>query len=664
MMLADGSHAVAMEISTLLGDGTVTLDDVCATFIQRAGERLIISFSKNGETRWINDICTEEAFSQLKITSKTPDAFETPQILGFLGDFAREQNLAGTKITLCATGEYCRSAVVAGQAFNDPITILFDPIDISESASALVFYDPFLTRQPSTAKNRQWLKCFASNGDTVSTLTRMQLDRAVLPAALQGELDPTHFYALLRKRHDYRFYRIAVENALKARGKSHRVPQFRELFRARRVAQSLEVDALHRRAAEARPQKPGAWARLRRDTSPSPSEGGNVWMLQSENGRLRYLSDRWQGITMGYVEQDGITLAETPGTAIGIAAFGDGQQVERPLTRRFPWHVVDARLDGSGPAFGATSEATLSLEQLHAEGAGLVTAIALGTAQPGITADEALPDAPRYLEMISHIEMICSALDEWNMALFVDRLRLSLLTGAPNTPENDAACHYREVAHALSRDISTTTGQSKSPTVVIVPHAGLRRDGNSEVSLAEARFDLDNPTVDALIPTPAYPFRLMAEMPATHTPEAALLMDELCVLALRAHQNGERWHCPQLQFAEASGTTVTAQFSTMDGLMLQDGPHGFHLIGDGAPKIKSIEVTSDTEVTMNLASTIDATGLQLAYAWGHRSDRTASDHAANHGALRDRWQRHSSAIEGHVLHRFALPARVPLHLKD
>ncbi|MEM8802908.1 MAG: hypothetical protein AAGF55_10275, partial [Pseudomonadota bacterium] len=90
-------------MSTLLGDGTVTLDEVCAAFIQRAGERLIISFSKNDETRWLDDICTEEAFSQLKLTSQTPDAFETPQILGFLGDFAKEQNLAGTKITSCAT---------------------------------------------------------------------------------------------------------------------------------------------------------------------------------------------------------------------------------------------------------------------------------------------------------------------------------------------------------------------------------------------------------------------------------------------------------------------------------------------------------------------------------------------------------------------------------
>ena len=662
MMLTEETEA--LNIDHLMRDGSIAIGNIKVELAQRASERLIISFFQSDyKTGWLNDVCIEEDFSELRLTAQTSDAFETPEVLAMLGDLAKDQRFAGTKITLCAAGEVCRFAVAATQKFKDPVTVFFDPSDSFATDTALVFFDPFTASAHATAQLGQWLKCFASNGDSAATLERMHLHRSVLPAALQGELDPTHYYALLRKRRDYRFYRLGVENALKTRGKPHRIPHFRDAFRARRITQTLEIDALQKRAAEDRPKAPGTWARLRRKVANTPSESGNAWMLQSENGRLRYLSDRWQGNTMGYVEQDGVTLAETPETAIGIAAFGDGLQVERPLTRRFPWHVVDSRLDGSVPAFGATAEATLSLEQLHTERARLVTALAISTAQPGITAGEALPGTPKYREMIAQIETACDTLIRWEKSLVVDRLRLCLLTGAPHTTEGDAALHYRQVALSMSNDIRATTTQTLAPTIVIVPQAGHRNDGASEVSLAEARFDVVNPTLDIVIPTAAYPFSLMNNMPATHTPEAALLMDELCMLAVRARQNEKPWHCPQLQFAEVSGTTITAQFSTLDGLVLEDTPHGFHLIGGEAPSIKRVEVTSDNEIKMELDDAIVQSGQHLAYAWGHQSDRTDSTYAANHGAVRDRWQLQSTAIEGRTLHRYALPARVPLHLK-
>lgn len=662
-MILSGETAEASDFDALLRDGVLSWKDVSVSLTRRADARLIISFLlRDDEVGWLDEITTSEDFSELRITATSPNDLVAPQLKTLLQALAKDPSFTGTKVSVCGARSCCAAAAAMAQVFTDPTIVLFDP-DSETEAADIVFFDPFSTQTGQNDGTTLPLKCFASGGDSITALTRMQLHRTVVPAALQGELDAGHFYNLMRKRKDYRFYRMNVEKTLEARGKAHLVNDFRDRFRARRVAQSREIDDLQSRAAERRPVAPGAWARLRPDTADRPSAPGNVWMLQSEPGRLRYLSDRWQGVTMGYVEQDGVTLAETSETAIGIAAFGDGQQVERPLPRRFRWHVVDTQLDGTGPAFGPVAEATLSLEQLHAEHSGLVTAVALGAAQPGITAAEALPGSGQYQALIDRIETACTNLAGWNKALVVDRLRLSLLTGAPATPEADAASHYAAVAQALSQDITTLTTQAGPPTVVIVPQAGLRHDGTSEIALAEARFDLDNPTLTAVIPTPAYPFALMKNMPATHSAESALLMDEICMLALRERQNGRPWHCPQLQLATVTGSTVTTQFSTMDGLVLENEPHGFHLVGENAPEILNVEVSGATEVTLTLDAPVTEGGLQLAYAWGHRTDRDDSTHAANHGALRDHWQHESIAVKGRSLHRFALPARVPLQVK-
>lgn len=667
MILSDDTKNATPELDALLHEGFVALGDVTCTLTRRAGDRLVIAVLQDGDdARWLDEVCAADEFSQLRLTAPSPDSLAGPQLEPLLRGLAKDPGFAGTKVSLCGIRQTCQIVSALARCFTDPTVVMFDPPDAETDADAdTIFFDPFTSPVLGKMAPARRLKCFASDGDSAGVLARMALHRTVLPAALQGELDPVHFYALMRKRKDYRFYRVGVEKALEARGKTHLVQHFRDRFRARRVAQSHEIDALQACAAAHRPAKPGEWARLRSgDTGQKPSAPGNVWMLQFEAGKLRYLSDRWQGVTMGYVEQDGVTLAETPATAIGIAAFGDGQQVERPLARRFPWHVVDAQLDGTAPAFGPATEASLSLEQLSAERAGLVTAVALGVVQPGITAAEAVPGAARYQAMIAQIETACTNLAAWDKALDIDRLRLSLLTGAPATPETDAARHYSEVARALTRDIASVTAQAIPPSVVVVPQAGLRHDGTSEIALAEARFDLDNPTLSAVIPTPAYPFPLMADMPATHTPKAALLIDELCMLALRERQNGRPWHCPQLQIAQVSGPTITAQFSTMDGLVLEDdAPHGFSLVGSDAPAITRVEVTSDTEVTLHLDAAVTQPGLSFTYAWGHKTDRSDGTHAANHGALRDRWEKQSTALDGHRLHRFALPARIPLHVR-
>jgi len=80
---------------------------------------------------------------------------------------------------------------------------------------------------------------------------------------------------------------------------------------------------------------------------------------------------------------------------------------------------------------------------------------------------------------------------------------------------------------------------------------------------------------------------------------------------------------------------------------------------ENVPRVVDADVIADDTVRL----TLDAAPpdhANLAYAWGHQNTSNECDHSANHGALRDRWQQPSKALDGMMLHRFALPGRVPL----
>lgn len=676
-MLVTDIETFGDHLAELEAKGQVAFDGVAVTLEKRAGARVVIGFAEVGQgMSWLAETCEAEGLTEILVTASAKD-LTGDRVAVFLKELAASALVrAVPSISLCGAGAGSIPVLAFAHLFKEPVLVAFDPPqDVAarpapEAAAAYVVYDPLLSPRPAAARvldgpGVHWLKCFATNGSSIEAIARMKILHAVLPAALRGELLPLFFYSQIRCRKDFRFYRIAVEAALEARGKARRVPAFRDLFRKRRHEQSDagRFSNLRDYAEANRPDRPGAWARLGQGDAPPtwPSAGGNVWMLEQRDDALLYMSDRWHGVTMGFEERDGITLAQTPRAALGFVGFGDGMQVERSLLRRFPWHVTDFRLDGSMPAFGPMSEAALVSADAHAAHGCLYSILAISQPQSGITAAEALPGSVSYEALLEQVRSGRKALERWNKSLSLDRLRLALLTGAPATSEVGAADHYATVAMSLCRDLAAITGQQRPPFVVVVPHAGTRYDGASEVSLAEARFDQDNIALNAVVPTPAYPWPLMAGTPGSHSPIAALLIDELSALAIRERQQGRLWHCPALQLARVSGRRVTAQFSSMDGLELGEGAHGFHLIGSGdVPGIKRAEVISDREVQLELEAEASTDGFSLAYAWGHRIAAEHTDQSANHGTLRDRWQQASRAVPGQILHRFALPGRVPL----
>lgn len=144
-------------------------------------------------------------------------------------------------------------------------------------------------------------------------------------------------------------------------------------------------------------------------------------------------------------------------------------------------------------------------------------------------------------------------------------------------------------------------------------------------SYAFARDAYDRPTADAR--------RQMAEMTA-----AAL-------------SEGEGWRCPTLFLAEwePGGAPVIRVTAQSDGPLVIDGggTAGFTVIGADGLAIEAVTLAPDDPQALLVRVSARATGLRLSYGAGIP------------GALRDGWGLESRT--GTVLHRWALPAILPVH---
>lgn len=669
-------------IAALLDTGVLRVNDVAFTFLPQTANRLVLGFLTNDDKgAWLRDVCADAGLSLVLVQGPNAESFALRDVVTHLKAMANNTLCKDAKsVSLCGDGAAGLVAMAHAAIFPAPFVVAFNPVPIMETypaktlikaarncRAATVFFDPFhdphrSLRAAFASDTVQWLKSFALLDNTLNRLWRMKHLPTFLPSALLGELDGGVFYKQIRNRKNFRFYRTGMEAALGKRGKTTMQKRFRALFRKHLETSdpNLQFEQLKTAAAQGRPANADAWVVAGQSNGAEtmqdwPSLPGNVWMLENTNGTMRYLSDRWHGLTIGYEERAGVTLAQTSALAIGMVNFGQGAQVERPQTRLFPWHVVGPDLNGQIPLVAPLSEATLLSEQKYQSHTELATVIGFGHPAPGLTAREATRGAPAYDAIITSIQSSAEVLGRWDKRLFVDRVRLALLSGAPRTSQSDATLHLATVASQLSEDIVHGTGQAVAPAFVVVQSAGSRIDGASAVILAEGRFDLDNPALKAIVSSPAYPWALMDGTPATQSAAGALLLDELSMRAVAARQAGKPWFCPYMRLATCRGRKITVEFSTMNGLVLEDGPHGFHILSNASETdIATVEVTSASEVTLTLANDPPDAEMQLAYAWGHRTDTSSAHHTANHGSLRDQWETQSIGLPDQTLRRFAL----------
>ena len=329
-----------------------------------------------------------------------------------------------------------------------------------------------------------------------------------------------------------------------------------------------------------------------------PDNQGDAWnsiQTEDEHGEvIRYLSRQWRE-TWGYEKRGDITLAQTPNPAVGILAFGGGSSaVVRPIADGFPYHVVNEALVHPEDGQAASAGAAAWLEGEYAARRGLPTVVAL-TQVVGSTveADALAGSAPREA-LKAKVVAAREALALWGKELFVDRIGLSLLEGAPNTGQATADLHYAAVAASMRAEIADAAGQIPMPVVVVSQSAGTRTDGTSPVILAEGNLDWAHWSLGFVVATPRYPFALQAGASAALTPQAAMLVSELEALAVAERLAGRDWYGPTMGAqATRSGAVITVPFTAMSDLVLRDAAnHGFAVDGviNGAT-IQSVAVS-------------------------------------------------------------------------
>jgi hypothetical protein len=554
---------------------------------------------------------------------------------------------------------------------------------IREAGKVYLAVDPLQrldVRHAGRLKGKDILRLhgFGLYQDIGVALKRMGLMNEIFEQAVAGTLSRAAFHQKLRARKTLYLYRQVMERHLDDRKKPDLKKAFVAAFRANKRKQKA-MDVREKQIPQGQKPAPEAPVAVTAQTQQSlpdfpkapvlagrryPRTLGNVWGLQDDGHSFRYLSDQYNGTTMGFEERHGKTLAETHPLALGMAAFGHGTGHQRPLPEDFRFHVVDETLTGNRGAFQATTQAAAVLRMAAARRHAYRTIVALSEHQAGITPDEAMPGSSGYSRLMDRIAAARLALQGWNKAFHLDRISLRLLAGAPQSSFQDALRHYGAVAKSIRHDAAVAAGQSSFPHIIVSQSAGTAKDGTSEVILAEGQLDTAHPALGILVATPTYPYARMQDMPATLEPAAQMRVDELEALAVAARQENQPWFCPSLRQAYGRETLVLVEFAALSPLVLETGFHGIDIVGaSNSPQITNVAITGTT-VRLTLDKVPEGRDVFITYAWGAQRDAATDGKHANQGALRDSWSHPSLLQPGETLHRYALSGRVRLMPSD
>lgn len=380
-----------------------------------------------------------------------------------------------------------------------------------------------------------------------------------------------------------------------------------------------------------------------------PNTLGNVWMLMTSKRGLEYLSDQYCGRIMGYEEVNRRTLAQTPETALATIAVGSGVNVQRKHVEYYDWHVVDHTLQGFTHAYAAASHAIINARKCDQTYEALHTHFAIDCAKPGTTEDQLRPDGVYYKSILELINEAKSNATMFEKSLFVDCVKLSILSGQSRISCNSADYLIAAFVHELRADICATTGQATFPKFLVSPF----NDVCSNLCLAEGQLDINHPTLGIVVTSPQYWLEKENFEQPTLTNTAQVILDEIQVIALREIQSGRSWFCPSMQRCYLGDeNTVRIEFSAM-GELVNDGSGHLFKISENDIDIPIIDVETEGKNVILTYDESQGTPNQVRYAWG--PDFTYQELISS-GKIRDTWGCDSIVVPNLTLRRYALSA--------
>ncbi len=205
------------------------------------------------------------------------------------------------------------------------------------------------------------------------------------------------------------------------------------------------------------------------------------------------------------------------------------------------------------------------------------------------------------------------------------------------------------------------------PVFLITAEAGTQHLSTHPTMLAHWQLAWSHAPHRATLASAGYMFEQTRF--ARPTEAARQRMAEMDAHAITAMARRQDWFCPQVLLAEAKGKTLRVTLRAMSDLVLDDrfgagAACGFAVRSNGKPfAVRAVSL--DPADPQSLILTLDRalTGkAELAYAYGAATP-SPDAYPANRGAVRDTWAAPSRA-EGGTLHRWALPALIPIHQGD
>lgn len=215
-------------------------------------------------------------------------------------------------------------------------------------------------------------------------------------------------------------------------------------------------------------------------------------------------------------------------------------------------------------------------------------------------------------------------------------------------------------------DIFADNGLRK-PLFVSTFDAGTRTVSDHPILRAQWELVWNKAGHDHVYSAPGYMFA--QDEFGRPTPEARQQIAEMDAFAIEAANTDQNWFCPVLLLAEREddpkvircrGQALGAFVLDPDDLLNAGPSCGFRLEGcENGAKITGVSVDAGdpNDLLIRFDKAPKGDNLTLCYALGHPA--SSDEMPANRGALRDEW--HATSRTGRILHRWALPAALPVH---
>jgi hypothetical protein len=409
----------------------------------------------------------------------------------------------------------------------------------------------------------------------------------------------------------------------------------------------------------------------------------DAWNLREEAGWLRF-DARLEAEARAYLRPaaGGEVIADAPGPLMAILGIGGARRAGfNAGPARFRYNVLAPadHIGAVGLEGTARAEPTPGLQHLrHRSREALLADMLLSwrfaarrglplyfvrAETDGSASISALGGGMAFANFIIALDNLCTAAETLGRPARV--LAVGLDFGLEDVATTDAGAFAEGVRALMARITHEMRRRGLAPPVFLaVAEAGTARIADHPAIRAMWELAWCPGPHRLIIATPGYV--AAQDRHGRPTEAGRQMLAELDAHALTAVEAGEYWLCPLPLLAEYQGAEIRVVFRALSGLVIDAadpfaaGPAaGFRITGTDRPvRIVSVTVAADDPRTLVLACDHAPTGAapRLLHACALQAAGDACP--INRSAVRDGWQADGA---GQTLHRWAVPADLPLH---